>query len=206
MKGLCVRGELETEQTATYWPQVPLTTAALLSHFAGLLNRGSLRAASPLSGAASHCLELQRELQLQLNPTLKPSVAPGYIIVWHPPASCGRRICTEFNPSTGQGDIFDQMHLFLDWRLGRRSICYKCFRLEQRSVMKSLVDKKCKPWEIYRRLWDVYGKVCFRGILLTNGQSNVQDEDRPDRPTIACTPEEVYSVYAFILPDGKVAT
>ena len=40
-KGLCVRGELETEQTATYWPQVPLTIAALLSHSAGLLNQGS---------------------------------------------------------------------------------------------------------------------------------------------------------------------
>ena len=48
-KGLCVRGKLETEQTATYWPQVPLTIAALLSHSAGLLNRGSLRAASHLS-------------------------------------------------------------------------------------------------------------------------------------------------------------
>ena len=41
-KGLCVRGELETEQTATYWPQVPLSLAALLSRSAGLLNRGSL--------------------------------------------------------------------------------------------------------------------------------------------------------------------
>ena len=40
-KGLCVRGELETEQTATYWPQVPLTIAALLSYSAGLFNRGS---------------------------------------------------------------------------------------------------------------------------------------------------------------------
>ena len=65
-KGLCVRGELET---ATYWPQVPLTRAALLSHSAGLFNRGSLRAASPLSGAGSHCLEMQLELQLQLTPT-----------------------------------------------------------------------------------------------------------------------------------------
>ena len=55
-KGLCVRGELETEQTATYWPQVPLTIVAPLSHSAGLLNQGSLRAASPLSGAGSHCL------------------------------------------------------------------------------------------------------------------------------------------------------
>ena len=29
-KGLCVRGELETEQTATYLPLVPLSLAALL--------------------------------------------------------------------------------------------------------------------------------------------------------------------------------
>ena len=40
-KGLCVRGELETEQTATYWPQIPLSLAALLSCSAGLLNRES---------------------------------------------------------------------------------------------------------------------------------------------------------------------
>ena len=40
-KGLCVRGELETEQMATYWPPVPLFLSELLSHYAGLLNRGS---------------------------------------------------------------------------------------------------------------------------------------------------------------------
>ena len=40
-KGLCVRGNLETEQTATYWPPVPLSSAALLSRSAGMLNRGS---------------------------------------------------------------------------------------------------------------------------------------------------------------------
>ena len=39
-KGLCLRGELETEQTATYWPSVPLSLAALLSRSAGLLIRG----------------------------------------------------------------------------------------------------------------------------------------------------------------------
>ena len=48
-----MRGELETEQTATYWPQVPLTIAALLPHSAGLLNRGP-EGSSPLSGAGSH--------------------------------------------------------------------------------------------------------------------------------------------------------
>ena len=99
-KGLRVRGELETEQTATYWPQVPLTIAALLSHSAELLHRGSLRAASPPSGAGSHCLELQLKLQLQLTPTN----SSRYIIVWHPPVSCGHHNCSRFNPSTGWGD------------------------------------------------------------------------------------------------------
>ena len=36
---------------------------------------------------------------------LKPSVVSSYIIVCRPPTSCGRRICTEFNLSTGQGDV-----------------------------------------------------------------------------------------------------
>ena len=62
-KGLCVRGGLETEQTATYWPQVPLSLAALLFHSAELLNRGSW-GPKPSAGSGSHCLELQLELQL----------------------------------------------------------------------------------------------------------------------------------------------
>ena len=48
VKGSCVRGELESEQTATYWPPVPLSLAALLSRSVGLLNRGS-------SGAIALC-------------------------------------------------------------------------------------------------------------------------------------------------------
>ena len=40
-------------ETATYWPQVPLTIAALLPHSAGLLNWGP-EGPSPLSGAGSH--------------------------------------------------------------------------------------------------------------------------------------------------------
>ena len=78
-------------QIATYWPKVLLTIAALL----------------PYSGwAAQPWVTEGRKLILTLascsqqTPTatgtrtdsnwLKPSVAPGYIIVWHPPASCGR--------------------------------------------------------------------------------------------------------------------
>ena len=40
-KGLCVTGELETEQTATYWPPVPFSLSTLLSRSSELLNRGS---------------------------------------------------------------------------------------------------------------------------------------------------------------------
>ena len=34
-------------------------------------------------------------------------------------------------------------------------------RIEQRSVIKSLVTEKCKPYEIYRTLCDVYRDACF---------------------------------------------
>ena len=40
-KRLWVRGELETEQTATYWPPVPLSLGVHLSRSAGQLNHGS---------------------------------------------------------------------------------------------------------------------------------------------------------------------
>ena len=32
---------------------------------------------------------------------------------------------------------------------------------EQRSVIKFLVGKKCKPCEIYKRICDVYREMCF---------------------------------------------
>ena len=35
------------------------------------------------------------------------------------------------------------------------------FRLEKRSVRKSLLAEKCKPCEIYRRMWDVNGEACL---------------------------------------------
>ena len=69
------------------------------------------------AGSGSHYFELE-----QLTPNSKLTelpIAPGYIIVWHQSASCERHICTEFNPSTVKDDIFDRMHLSLDWRLGQ---------------------------------------------------------------------------------------
>ena len=108
------------EQTATHWPKVPLTIAAVLSHSSWAVQPGVTEGQSPLSGAgfslrASYLqLRLKLECQLQLEPTAsnwlcnfnssKPSVAPGYIIVWHPPASCGRTHLHS-TMSTGQGDI-----------------------------------------------------------------------------------------------------
>ena len=119
---LCVRGELETEQTATYWPQVPLTIAALISHSTGLLNWGSLKATSPQSGAGSHYLELQLELQLTqaVCGTWLYNCLTFTCFLW---ASRLHRI-QPVHRSRRYPDIFDRMHLFFDWRLGRGPICY----------------------------------------------------------------------------------
>ena len=115
-KGLCVRGELETEQTATYWPPVPLSLAALLSRSAGLLNRGSW---GPIALCWELILSTASYLQLTDSKLTELLVAPSYIIVWRPPASCERRICTQFNPSTAKV-IFDRMHLFLNLMAGSK--------------------------------------------------------------------------------------
>ena len=90
---------------------------------------GVLRAHCPLLGAGSlYSISQSNWLQLTEVP-----VAPGYIIVLRPPASCERCICTQFNPSTvkvipwylrpdGPG-IYTGA--FLIWQLGRGSICYR---------------------------------------------------------------------------------
>ena len=95
-KGLCVRDELETGQTATYWPQVPLSLAALLSHSAGC-STGGPEGPAKLVLTASNCNSNFNCNWLQLT---QLSVAPDYVIVWRPPTSCERRISTEFNLST----------------------------------------------------------------------------------------------------------
>ena len=103
-----MRCELETGTDCHILTQVLLTIAGLLSFssWLGLLNRGSLRAQSPLSAAGSH-FDI-------LSPTdsnwLEPPRAPGYIIVSRPSASA-------VLPLIYTGDS-------LDWRLGPGSICY----------------------------------------------------------------------------------
>ena len=56
---MCERWVGDWTATATYWPPVPLSFAALLSRSAGLLNRGAW-VPSRLLRAGSHCLELQQ--------------------------------------------------------------------------------------------------------------------------------------------------
>ena len=85
-------------------PQVPLSLAALLSHSAGLLRDQALWFSLP--GTATRTSTATESNSLEL------SVAPDYIIFSRSPAPCGRRFCTEFNPSTGQGlylDVFDRI-------------------------------------------------------------------------------------------------
>ena len=52
-KGLCVRGELETEQTATYWPPNSSVFSSTPFSFCWAAQSGVLRAHHPLLGAGS---------------------------------------------------------------------------------------------------------------------------------------------------------
>ena len=76
------------------------------SSWLGFLNRGSLRAQSPLSAAGSHF----GILSSTDSNWLEPPRVPGYIIVLRPPASAVLPL------------IYTSASL--DWRLGRGSICY----------------------------------------------------------------------------------
>ena len=100
----------------------------------GLLNRGSLRARSPLSAAGSHFGILSPTDTNSNWNWPKPSVEPGYIIVWHSPASAVLPLIY-----TGTS---------LDWRLGRESKCYRWTRLNP-----ILIENQVLSW-VGRSLWD----------------------------------------------------
>ena len=121
---LCVRGGLETEQTVTYWPQVPLTIAALLPHSAGLLNRGPERP-SPLSGAGSHCLELQLTQTIcstWLYNCLKPTCFPwASQLHWIQPVHRSRWYPVIFDR---MHLLFTQVHLLIDNLVEEQYVTY----------------------------------------------------------------------------------
>ena len=83
---------------------------------------GALRAQLS-AGFGSHCLKLQ-----QLTPNSKLTelpVAPEALFNAHLlPVSITFAPNSTHPQSRLSPDIFDQMHLFIDWQLGRRSICY----------------------------------------------------------------------------------
>ena len=137
---LCVRGELETGTDCSIL--TPSSSDHSSTSFVFWLGCSTVGHWGPkalcleLVITRASCLQL---MQLQL--TDSSSVAPGYIIVWRPPVSCGR---THLPPSpnsttsTGQGDspisstgctcfavlLLIYTGVSLDWRLGRESICY----------------------------------------------------------------------------------
>ena len=152
---LCVRGELG--RTATYWPKVSLTVAALLSHSGWAaqpwVTGGHKPSVCKLILTLASCPSWL-QLQLELNSnwlTATNSIHPGYIIVWHPPTSCGRTHLHRIQPCPQVKGIFRYLRpdapvlliytgASLDWRLGRGSICYK-FLSEQK-----LFWIKCFPF------------------------------------------------------------
>ena len=85
LKGLCVRGELETEQNCNILtPSTLLAIIAFFSRSPGLLNRRP--------GGPAFTLQL-----------IWTSCRRGYIIIWHPPTSCERHNSYSVQPVVSQG-------------------------------------------------------------------------------------------------------
>ena len=141
---LCVRGELVTGIDCYILTQSSSDHSSTSSSFGWAAQPWVTGGPSPLSGAGSHSSILSPTGTTTGTPTRtdcnsnwpKSSVAPGYIIVWHPPASCGRthlqRIGQSDIPISSTGcTCFSALPLIytgasLDWRLGQGSICYNC--------------------------------------------------------------------------------
>ena len=104
---------------------------------------------------------------------LKPSVAPDYIIVWGPPALCRHRICTEFNPSKGQGDIpisstgcpcflIDGSVEGQYVTIAFKELYSQCIFLILDWVALSLLQKvMVKPWKVFVCLGFCYINLCW---------------------------------------------
>ena len=79
-------------------------------------------------------------------------MAPGYIIVWRSPASCERRICTEFNPSTVK---VISWYLWPDAPVSRLTAGLKVNMLQRKNPRKVH-----KIWEMMHQMcWSV-GWIC----------------------------------------------
>ena len=107
---LSVRGELDTEQTATYWPQVPLTIVALilLGCSTGVLRAQTLCLELVLTASNSNSNSNYNWLQLT------QTVCGIWLYNCLLPLMLPVGVCIEFNHvhrSRWYPDIFDRMHL-----------------------------------------------------------------------------------------------
>ena len=97
-------------QTAIYWAKVFLATiAALLPHSGWAAQMSIIESRKPsvckLILTLASCPPNRLQLQLEFN-WPKPSMAPGYIFVWHPPTFCGRRNLHQIQPRPQVKEIF----------------------------------------------------------------------------------------------------
>ena len=140
-------------QTATYSPKVSPTIAAFLSHLGWAaqpwVTEGRKPSVCKLIFTLASCPPTDSNSNWDWNSNwltnkLNPSVAPGYIIVWHPLASCG---CTHLqriqhvHRSSGNSHTFDWMHLFRC----SPTYLYRCISwLTARSRVNMLQKKRMK--------------------------------------------------------------
>ena len=137
-------------QTATYWPKVSLTLAALLSHLGWAAQPWVTEGRSPLSASwfsRWHLVPNWLQLQLELKSNWLTQAVSGTWLYNCLTATCllwAYASAPNLTTSTGQGDIpisstgcicFAIVLLIytgasLDWRLGQGSLCYKLFEIE----------------------------------------------------------------------------
>ena len=115
-----------------YWPKFFLDDSSnSFASWLGLLNRGSLRAQSPLSGAGSHFGILSPTNSNRLDTWLY-----------------------YFLPLFFR--LFTQVNHLID-----RSVEGQYITFEQSTVDVLFVTAKCKPCEIFRIICDAYEEACF---------------------------------------------
>ena len=135
---LCVRGELETGTDCHIL--IPSSSDySSTSSFCWAAQPGSWGPKPSVWSWFSFCGQLWLELNSNSNWTLpalnsnklKPSVAPGFIIVWCPPASCGHLHWIQPCPQVKVIPWYLRLDApviytgaSLNWQLGRGPICY----------------------------------------------------------------------------------
>ena len=126
-KGLCERWIGDWTDCNILTPSSFVFSSTSFS-FCWAAQLGVLRAHSPLLGAGSLYSILSPTNRHQTNNFLSHRVISLFDIHLLPVSVASAPNSTP-PQSRFYADIFDRMHLFLDWRLGRRSICYNYAKL-----------------------------------------------------------------------------